>query len=110
VRVGGDCVLGAAEGDELTFWNHSLNVTHVRREEQRNNSGNSAFIVTVSHTAYGHFAVVVGSTEPTCAGRSPVTLRQTHPACCFSTLWRVSTQVVVLENYKLEGNLQCYCG
>ena len=92
VRVGSDCVLGASEGDELTFSNHSLNVTHVRRDGQRNNSGSGAFVVTVSHTAHGHFAVVVGATEPTCSGRSPMTLLQTeNPACCFSTLWRVST-------------------
>ena len=91
MRIGGDCVLGAAEGDELTFWNHSLNVTHVRREGQNNNSGSGAFRVTVSHTWHGHFAVVVGASEPTCAGRSPNTLRQTAPACCFSGLWRVST-------------------
>ena len=92
VRVGGDCVLGATEGDEFTFWNHSLNVTHVQRETQRNNSGRGAFLVTVSHTAHGHFAVVVGATEPTCGGRSPITLRRTeHPACCFEALWRVST-------------------
>jgi len=31
VPVNGDCVLAAAEGNELTFWNHSLNVTHCPR-------------------------------------------------------------------------------
>jgi hypothetical protein len=44
VAVAGDCVLGVAEGNQMTFWNHSLNVTHVRREEQRNNSGSGAFL------------------------------------------------------------------
>jgi hypothetical protein len=91
VSVNGDCVLGAADGNELTFWNHSLNVTHVRREEQRNNSGSGAFLVTVSHTSHGHYAVVVGPTEPSCAGLSQATLTKTAlSACCFDALWRVS--------------------
>jgi hypothetical protein len=91
VAVNGDCVLGAAEGNELTFWNHSLNVTHVRREEQRNNSGSGAFLVTVSHTAHAHYAVVVGPTEPSCAGLPQSTLTKTAlSACCFDALWRVS--------------------
>jgi len=96
VPVNGDCVLAAAEGNELTFWNHSLNVTHVRREEQRSNSVNhsgvGAFLVTVSHTSHGHFAVVVGPTEPSCSGRSQATLSKTAlSACCFGAQWRVST-------------------
>jgi hypothetical protein len=92
VSVNGDCVLGATDGNELTFWNHSLNVTHVRREEERNNSGSGAFLVTVSHTSHGHFAVVVGPTEPTCAGLSQATFTKTAlSACCFNALWRVSS-------------------
>ena len=51
ILVNGDCVLGPISADENTFWNHSLNVTHVQREEQHNNSGSGAFLVTVSHTA-----------------------------------------------------------
>ena len=51
VVLNGDCVLGPMSADENTFWNHSLNVTHVQREEQHNNSGSGAFLVTVSHTA-----------------------------------------------------------
>ena len=96
VPVNGDCELAAAEGNELTFWNHSLNVTHVRREEQSSDSGNhsgvGAFLVTVSHTSHGHFAVVVGPTEPSCSGRSQATLSKTAlSACCFDAQWRVST-------------------
>jgi len=92
VSVNGDCVLAAAEGNELTFWNHSLNVTHVRREEQHSDNGLGAFFVTVSHTSHGHFAVVLGPTEPTCSGRSQATLSKTAlSACCFDAQWRVST-------------------
>jgi len=92
VSINGDCVLDATEGNELTFWNHSLNVTHVRREEQHNNSGSGAFLVTVSHTSHGHFAVVVGPTEPSCTGLSQATLTKTAlSACCFDALWRVSS-------------------
>ena len=54
VRVCGDCVLGVSEVNEFTFSNHSLNVTYVRWDRQLNNSGNCSFVVTVSHTAYGH--------------------------------------------------------
>ena len=65
ILVNGDCVLGPISADENTFWNHSLNVTHVQREEQHNNSCSGAFLVSVSHTAHGRFAVVVGNSEPT---------------------------------------------
>jgi len=93
VVLNGDCVLGPMSADENTFWNHSLNVTHVQREEQHNNSGSGAFFVTVSHTAHGRFAVVVGKSEPTCSGRARVELRApSRAACCFSELWRVSTR------------------
>ena len=36
--------------------------------------------------------MVVGKSEPTCAGRAAVDLRRpASAACCFSELWRVST-------------------
>jgi hypothetical protein len=70
------------------FWNHSLNVTHVRRVAI---GGAAAFRFTVSHTAHGSFAVVAGRAEPSCAGRAPTVLRGSS-ACCFAGLWRVSTK------------------
>ena len=91
-KRGEDCVLETFHADTQIYWNHSVNVTHVRREAMRNNSGRSAFQLTVSHTAHGNFAVVVGKSEPTCAGRAAVLLRrEASAACCFSGLWRVSS-------------------
>jgi hypothetical protein len=91
-KRGEDCVLETFHADTQIYWNHSVNVTHVRREAMRNNSGRSAFQLTVSHTAHGNFAVVVGRSEPTCAGRAAVQLRrEASAACCFSGLWRVSS-------------------
>jgi hypothetical protein len=91
-RRGEDCVLDTFHADAQIYWNHSVNVTHVRREAMRDHSGRSAFQLTVSHTAHGTFAVVVGKSEPTCAGRAAVQLRrEASAACCFSELWRVST-------------------
>jgi hypothetical protein len=91
-KRGEDCVLETFHTDTQIYWNHSVNVTHVRREAMWNNSGRSAFQLTVSHTAHGNFAVVVGKSEPTCAGRAAVELRRAaSAACCFSELWRVST-------------------
>ena len=91
-RRGEDCVLDTFHADAQIYWNHSVNVTHVRREAMRAHSGRSAFQLTVSHTAHGTFAVVVGKSEPTCAGRAAVQLRrEASAACCFSELWRVST-------------------
>ena len=82
-RSGSDCLLLADEGDEFLFWNHSLNVSNVRRAQVFDRNSSGAFVVTVSHTAHGHFAVVVGASAPSCTGHSPV--------CCFGHLWRVST-------------------
>jgi hypothetical protein len=91
-KRGEDCVLETFHADTQIYWNHSVNVTHVRREAMWNNSGRSAFQLTVSHTAHGNFAVVVGRSEPTCAGRAAVELRRAaSSACCFPDLWRVST-------------------
>jgi hypothetical protein len=91
-KRGEDCVLETFHADTQIYWNHSVNVTHVRREAMRDHSGRSAFQLTVSHTAHGTFAVVVGKSEPTCAGRAAVLLRrEASAACCFSELWRVST-------------------
>lgn len=91
-KRGEDCVLETFHADAQIYWNHSVNVTHVRRESLWNHSGRSAFQLTVSHTAHGNFAVVFGRSEPTCAGRAAVELRApARPACCFAELWRVST-------------------
>ena len=91
-KRGEDCVLETFHADTQIYWNHSVNVTHVRREATWNNSGRGAFQLTVSHTAHGNFAVVIGKSEPTCAGRAAVELRRAaSAACCFSELWRVST-------------------
>ena len=91
-KHGGDCELQTFYADPLIYWNHSLNVTHVRRQAMSNSSGRSAFQLTVGHTAHGNFAVVVGRSEPTCAGRAAVVLRaHSRTACCFSQLWRIST-------------------
>jgi hypothetical protein len=91
VLLNGDCVLGPMSADENTFWNHSINVTHVQRAEQHNGS-TGAFLFTVTHTDHGRFAVVIGKSEPTCSGLSKVSLRApSRSACCFSELWRVST-------------------
>lgn len=90
VRAGDDCVLPPLQPSASSFWNHSLSVTHVRRVAV---GGAAAFRFTVSHTAHGSFAVVVGGAEPTCAGRAPLALRRRPPsACCFAGLWRVSTK------------------
>ncbi len=90
VRAGDDCVLAPLQPSASSFWNHSLSVTHVRRVAV---GGAAAFRFTVSHTAHGSFAVVVGGAEPTCAGRAPLALRRRPPsACCFAGLWRVSTK------------------
>jgi hypothetical protein len=90
VRAGDDCVLAPLQASPSSYWNHSLNVTHVRRVAI--NSA-AAFRLTVSHTAHGSFAVVVGGTEPSCVGRSPIALRSApQKACCFASLWRVSTK------------------
>jgi len=90
VRAGDDCVLPPLQPSASNFWNHSLNVTHVRRVAV---GGAAAFRFTVSHTAHGSFAVVVGRAEPDCAGRAALALRRRPPsACCFAGLWRVSTK------------------
>ena len=88
VRAGDDCVLAPLQASPSSYWNHSLNVTHVRRVAVH---GAAAFRLTVSHTAHGSFAVVVGGAEPSCAGRAPIALRAST-ACCFAGLWRVSTK------------------
>lgn len=88
VRTEDDCVLAPLQPSVSNFWNHSLNVTHVRRVAV---GGAAAFRFTVSHTAHGSFAVVAGRAEPSCAGRAPTVLRGTS-ACCFAGLWRVSTK------------------
>jgi hypothetical protein len=91
VLLNGNCVLGPMSADDDTFWNHSINVTHVQRAEQHNSS-TGAFLFTVTHTDHGRFAVVIGKSEPTCSGLSKVSLRApSRSACCFSELWRVST-------------------
>jgi hypothetical protein len=91
-KRGDDCVLETLHADAQIYWNHSVNVTHVQREAVWNISGRSGFQLTVSHTAHGNFAVVVGQSKPTCAGRAAVELRRdASSACCFSELWRVST-------------------
>lgn len=90
VRAGDDCVLAPLQASASSFWNHSLSVTHARRVAV---GGAAAFRFTVSHTAHGSFAVVVGGAEPTCAGRAPLALHRRPPsACCFAGLWRVSTK------------------
>jgi hypothetical protein len=88
VRAGDDCVLAALRPSASSYWNHSLNVTHVRRVAV---GGAAAFRFTVSHTAHGSFAVVVGRAEPSCAGRARTVLHGST-ACCFTGLWRVSTK------------------
>ena len=87
-RRGDDCELLPLQASASSFWNHSLNVTHVRRVSV---AGAAAFRFTVSHTSHGSFAVVVGPLQPSCKGRIP-TLLHDHTACCFSGLWRVSTR------------------
>ena len=88
VRTEDDCVLAPLQPSVSSFWNHSLNVTHVRRVAV---DGAAAFRFTISHTAHGSFAVVVGQEEPSCAGRAPTVLNGSS-ACCFAGLWRVSTK------------------
>ena len=88
VRTEDDCVLAPLQPSVSNFWNHTLNVTHVRRVSS--NAG-AAFRFTISHTAHGSFAVVIGRAEPSCASLAPVLLHGTT-ACCFSGLWRVSTK------------------
>ena len=86
-RHGDDCVLQPLGGTASSFLNHTLKVTHVQRV--KTDSG-GAFRVTMSHTAHGSFAVVVGNKEPSCTGRWHVEMHA-HTACCFAGLWRVST-------------------
>ena len=88
-RRGDDCVLAPRQASPSSFWNHSLNVTHVQRVAV---DGSAAFRFTVSHTSHGRFAVVVGQTEPSCAGRVLTLRGSARTACCFGGLWRVSTQ------------------
>jgi hypothetical protein len=88
VRTDDDCVLAPIRPSVTSYWNHSLNVTHVRRVAV---GGAAAFRFTVSHAAHGSFAVVVGREEPSCAGRAPIVLHGST-ACCFAGLWRVSTK------------------
>jgi hypothetical protein len=88
VRTEDDCVPAPLQPSVSNFWNHTLNVTHVRRVSS--NAG-AAFRFTISHTAHGSFAVVIGQAEPSCASLAPVLLHGTT-ACCFSGLWRVSTK------------------
>jgi hypothetical protein len=90
VRAGDDCALAPLQASTSSYWNHSLNVTHVRRVAV---GGSAAFQLTVSHTSHGSFAVVVGEAEPSFAGRPPIALRRPRQtACCFACLWRVSTK------------------
>jgi len=81
-----DCELAPMQASVSSFWNHSLNVTHVRHVAV---DGDAAFRFTVSHTSHGHFVVVVGQRQPSCVGRVHAHER---PACCFGGLWRVSSK------------------
>lgn len=87
VRHGDDCVLGHLQPSVSNYWNHSLNVTHVQRVAI---NGSGGFRFTVSHTAHGRFVVVVGPTEPNCAGKALQSSLQS--ICCFKQLWRVSSK------------------
>jgi hypothetical protein len=72
-----------------SYWNHSLNVTHVRRVAV---DGHAAFLFTVAHTSHGHFVVVVGQKQPSCTGRVIALRARQRTSCCFGGLWRVSSK------------------
>jgi hypothetical protein len=89
VLAGDDCVLAPLQASPSSFWNHSLNVTHVRRVAV---DGHAAFRFTVAHSSHGHFVVVVGQQEPSCTGRVIALRARARTACCFGGLWRVSSK------------------
>ena len=90
IRVEDDCVLAALQANEYSYWNHSLQVTHVRRVAVH---GAAAFRITLSHTAHGFFAIVVGKEEPSCdAFKSLMLHSPAQRICCFARHWRVSTK------------------
>jgi hypothetical protein len=87
--VDGDCVPSLLQ-DSAAYFAHTLNVTNVRRVARSDaaEAGLAAFRFALSHTTHGHFVIVVGAAAPGCSERARQHL-ELH--CCFSDLWRIST-------------------
>jgi hypothetical protein len=102
VLAGDDCVLAPMQASVSSYWNHSLNVTHVRRVAV---DGHAGFRFNVPHTSHGHFVVVVGQKQPSCTGRV-ITLRaRQSTACCFGGLWRVSSKTQLARSPSVSSTI-----